>query len=131
MTLRITLITAPDIYQNDNHSLLLINPSVQEQDMSSSWLGQSTLDIPLNLYYYSNENNIDWLLFALASADYVYVNIDNCKDQSASLIGYIIGKSKCFYSSNNDSILDTYKKINHNYVNNINDFLESILSEKQ
>ena len=40
MTIKITLITPPDIFENENDSLLIANLTESEQTMASDWLGK-------------------------------------------------------------------------------------------
>ena len=62
----ITLITPPDIFENENLSLVFMNISDQEQEDASHWLSNNNIDKNINLYYYQGETNIPWLLHAIA-----------------------------------------------------------------
>ena len=42
MSLTITLITPPDIFENDSTGIFLINLTEEEQDEATKWLGEST-----------------------------------------------------------------------------------------
>ena len=77
MSTKITLISPPDIYQNNNYSLLLIDIDEKEQESISSWLGRNITKESLNVYYYQGEPNVPWLLHALSCADSKYINLNN------------------------------------------------------
>ena len=131
MSLKITLITPPDIYQNNNYSFLFCNLTEEEQELSSEWLGKVDSDLNINIYYYNNDRKIDWLLLAYASADYIYLNVDKSKDESGLLLGYMLSKNKSFFSSNEPALVDVYKKINLNAVSGVIEFLERVLGERK
>ena len=48
---KITLITPPDIFENGNKSILLVNLSDADQDAVSKWLSESTFEQNLNIYF--------------------------------------------------------------------------------
>ena len=46
---KITLVTPPDFYENQNFSILMIGLSDSEQDKTSVWLGQSNITQDINI----------------------------------------------------------------------------------
>jgi hypothetical protein len=127
MTLKITLITPPDIYQNDNDSLLLLNVTEKEQSNASDWLVQVNSEQHLNVYFYQNETEVPWILHAMAASSYKYINIDGINGITSWLAGYILGKPNTFYYCSDPNVASLYSHINPNRVNNIVDFLERTL----
>lgn len=130
MTVKITLITPPDIFQNDNKSILLINLSEAEQSTASEWLGSFESEENINIYFYQGETNLPWFLHAMSTADYKYVNTDEMPQIILYLIGYILGKTNTYYSSTDANVSSLFGYINNGQVNNVTEFLERALSAK-
>jgi hypothetical protein len=127
---KITLITPPDFYENSNPSILLIGLSEQEQDHSSQWLGQELeLDKDVNLYYYQNEDSIEWLLYAIARSNAVYINADSESSVVQTFLSYMLGKSHVYFSSQDPEKLRLFSFINGHRVNNITEFLQGVFSD--
>lgn len=130
MNLKITLITPPDIFENDNPSILLMNLTESQQDQITKWLGECNADMDLNIYFYQDENNMPWFLHAMASSSYKYINLDNTVGMTALLAGYILGKSSVFYTLSDLNQRAVFDHINKNRVDGVVDFFERVLSEK-
>jgi hypothetical protein len=131
MSLLLTLITPPDIFENDNHSIFLINLTEKEQDEATKWLSDCTLDIELNIYFYQHEPNVVWFLHAMANSGHKYINLDNTHGMSEMLNGYILSKSSVYYSTSDKNQVAVYSHINQNKVDNIKAFFERVLSENK
>jgi hypothetical protein len=132
MTVKITLITPPDIFQNDNDSILLLNLSEPQQQACSDWLGQYDSDKNYNIYFYQNENNVPWLLHALPTSKYKYINIDRTEGVSLWLLGYILSKPNTYFSTENVDVAEVYSYINTSRVATVEEFFERALgAEKQ
>lgn len=129
MAKKITLITPPDIYQNSQDSILLIDLTEKEQDEVSNWLGQNPLSI--NIYFYQGETNIPWLMHALSCATYKYINLNNMSAVSSYLSGYIVSKSGVYYNTTDDNVAILYSHINMNRIDNAVEFLERTVSGKE
>lgn len=130
MTGKITLITAPDFYENSNTSILFVNISDTEQENISRWLGNKKLDIDLNLYVYNDEINVSWLLYALNVCKLKYINIDNTGTISKALTGYILTKNNVYYKTQDINLKEIFKYINNNAVDEVDQFLERILGDQ-
>lgn len=126
---KITLITPPDIYQNDQESILLIDIDEKEQDQVSKWLGKHPLSV--NIYYYQGEPNTPWFLHALACSNYKYINLNNVSAVSSYLAGYTLSKRNVFYSTSDDNVATLYSHINTNRVESAVDFLERTFGGKE
>jgi hypothetical protein len=127
---KITLITPPDFYENSNPSILLIGLNESEQDESSQWLGQELqLDTDINLYYYQNETHIEWLLYAVARSNAVYVNADTDSPIIQTFLSYMLGKSNVYFSSVDPEKVKLFSFINGHRVNNITEFLQGVFSD--
>lgn len=129
METKITLITPPDIYQNDQVSILLIDLTEEEQDKVSTWLSKNQIN--LNIYYYQGEPNVPWFLHSLACSNYKYINLNNISAVSSYLAGYTLSKPGVFYSTNDANIAELYSHINLNRVESAVDFLERTFSGKE
>jgi len=127
---KITLITPPDFYENSNPSILLIGLNESEQDESSQWLGQELqLDTDINLYYYQNETHVEWLLYAVARSNAVYVNADTDNPIIQTFLSYMLGKSNVYFSSTDPDKVKLFSFINGRRVNNITEFLQGVFSD--
>jgi hypothetical protein len=128
---KITLITPPDFYENETYSILLIGITEEEQDQISHQLGQLDSDIPLNIYYFQGENNMEWLLFALNRCNAVYINADSDTDLIKWLASYMLGKSNVWYTTTDDNLKSLFSYINQKYVQNISKFIEAHFDDKK
>lgn len=131
MTPRVTLITPPDIYQNNNISLMFIDITDDEQNASSKWLGQLNSEIAINIYFFQGETNAPWIFHSLAASKYKYLNLNNASVVTQHLAGYILSKQDVYYTTDNDHVAALYSHINCNRVTGITDFLERVLSGKE
>lgn len=126
---KITLVTPPDIFENELLSILLIYPNDQDQDTLSAWL-KDNLNRHINIYFYSVETNVDWLLYASSRCDYKFVDLDNCGKNTEKIISYILGKKNVFYKTNDINLALILNHINQNKITNIETFLEKVLNEQ-
>lgn len=129
MTINITLITPPDIFQNNEKSILVLNITEKEEDEITSWLANNTGD-HLNLYYYQGETNVPWILYSLACTDYKYINLDNLTSVTSHLAGFILSKQTVFYYTSDANIAELYSYINANRVTSLTDFLDITSGKK-
>jgi len=130
MTAKITLITPPDIFENSNVSVMFMNPSDKDQDISSNWLSENLKDINLNVYYFLGEPEIQWLLHAVGVSNNVYFNLDNLPDVSTVMMSYILSKPNVYYTTTNPHIKSIAEHINNNAVDSITEFLEKALHDQ-
>ena len=126
---KITLITPPDIWENENLSILLIDLNENDQVSCSEFLKTCEFKENLNIYFYSGEENTIWFLYALARADYIFCNIDNSSFISRLLLGYILAKNNVYYQTENNNISAVLSHINQNRTTKIELFLEEILKK--
>lgn len=130
MTFNVTLITPPDIFQNNQRSVLFIDISEDEQDNISKWLATQETDEAINIYFYQGENNADWLLYALSTVTYCYIELNNVSAITSYFAGYIISKPNVFYSTTSVEVGKLYSKLNVNCVSNAVDFMERTVGGK-
>jgi hypothetical protein len=126
---KITLVTPPDFYENQNFSILMIGLSDSEQDKTSVWLGQSNITQDINLYYYQGEDSIEWLLYAIARADATYINADTDQLLPTQFLSYFISRPSVFYNTGDENKNKLFSCLSNRYVNTIEDFLKGILSD--
>ena len=99
MSLKITLITPPDIFENDNESIFLINLNEEDQNAATDWLSKYDSEKDLNIYFYQGEINMPWFLHAMAVSTYKYIDIDANSPMTDLLAGYILGKNNVYYKT--------------------------------
>ena len=131
MSLTITLITPPDIFENDSPSLFLINLSEAEQDEATKWMAACKREIDLNIYFIQKEPNVVWFFHAMASSSHKYINLDNAAPMIDMLAGYVLGKPNTFYSTTDKNKQAVYGHINQNRVSEVKEFLERAIGEKE
>jgi hypothetical protein len=128
---KITLITPPDIFENNNYSIFLAHLTTQEQDEASKWLAKCNISKNINLYLYSGEPNTSWFLYAVNRSEHKYINMDHANYITQSLSGYILSNSNSCYSTANDDIAEVYSHINSGRVDSVTQFLQGIFGEQQ
>lgn len=131
MKAKVTFITPPDIFENLNISILLMNPSDKDQDAASIWLSENLQDININIYYFQGEPEIPWLLHALNVSHCVYFNLDNLPDVSTVMMSYVLGKPNVFYTTTNPHIKSIASYINNQSVESITNFFERVLNDQR
>jgi len=121
--IKMTLITPPDTLQNENASVLLVNPSDQDKDSFNTVA--KNLNKSINLYLFDEEENDDtsWLIDVAQSVDYIIVNIDQSR-KIDWLIGWLLNFSKTFYLTTREHM--PYNKINVNKVYDISQVAEGV-----
>ena len=127
---KITLITPPDIFENESYSILFIHLSDQDQITVSEWLAKSSIEENINVYFYDQEIEVTWLFHAIARCDYTFIDIDNATETTKALSGYILGKKNTFYKTVDENTSAVYHYINQNRITNIESFLEKAFNVK-
>jgi hypothetical protein len=128
---KITLITPPDIFENESLSILFMHLSDEDQDNVSNWLKQNLNNIHINIYFYSGETNMNWLFHALSRCEYKFIDIDKCNKNTERLLGYILGKQNVFYKVTDVDSALIYNHINQNKITNVEIFLEKAFNDKK
>jgi hypothetical protein len=123
---KLTLITPPDFYENNNQSILFLSISDTEQETVSVWLKDNEIPEDLNLYTYQGENNIEWLLYALARSDTKYINLDSEDAITNVMASYIISRPNVFWHTENTDLKLVLEHISNGYVNSVEDFLQNL-----
>jgi hypothetical protein len=124
---KITLITPPDIFENDSTSILFLHLNDDDQTAISKWLSKNDIKQNLNLYVYTDEPEVDWLFYAMSRCEYKYIDIDGLNSVTNVLSSYILSKNNVYYRATDPALIDIYKHINLNRIDQIETFLESIL----
>lgn len=127
---KITLITPPDFFENNNLSILFLNLSDKDQDIVSKFLAESNISIDVNFYVYNQETNVSWLLYAYNRCDYRFIDFNNSSIITNSLGGYLLTKSNTFFHSSDENLSAIYSHLNQNRITNIKLFLERIFNEQ-
>jgi hypothetical protein len=124
---KVTLISSPDFFENENDSVLFMNLSEEEQNIVSAWFSKLTKN--LNVYVYSGENDLPWLFYANNHCKHKYINLDTTNIITQALAGYILGKSDVYYKTSFVETAKIYSFINHNRVVTVEQFLEANLND--
>lgn len=127
---KITLITPPDIFENESTSILFMHLDEADQEVVSKWFAESDISENINIYFYDQEVDLPWLLHALGRCDYAVINVDGVNEITQHLSGYILGKKKSFFKADSDSTAAIYYYINQNRITNIELFLERVFNEQ-
>lgn len=130
MTGKLTLITAPDFFENSNKSILFIHLSDDDQDAVSKWLSLNNIDEDANFYVYNGEPNVPWLMYALSRCDYKYIDLDGANYITQALSGYMLGKHDFYYITDDENLAAVYSYINNNKINCIENFLEKVFGNE-
>ena len=131
MTVKITLITPPDIYENANDSILLMNLNEQDQTAATDWLGKFDSEENLNIYFYQGETDAPWIFHAMAISKYKYIDLNNTGGLSKLLVSYILSKNNTFYATTDPDIRSVFNHINTNRVESVADFFERTLGAEK
>ena len=125
---KITLITPPDIFENGNLSILLVNVGDKDQDAITKWLSESAFEKDVNIYFYAGEPNVPWFFHAIGCCEYKYIDLDEDNYVTKALSGYVLGKCGFSYKTVDENLASVYSYINNNRVTRVEDFLERALS---
>jgi hypothetical protein len=126
---KITLITPPDYFENSNPSILLVGLDDTQQDQITVCLRDHDLSPQINLYYYQDEDNLEWLLYAVARSQAIFVNADCTNFTVQNMLSYILGRPNVYWSTQNEDLRKLFGYINGHYVNTIEDFFKGLLDE--
>lgn len=121
---KITLITPPDIFENESKSILFAHLSDEDQELVSKWLAESKLEENINIYFYDNDLDVNWLFHSFARCEYRFIDVDRSKIATHTLVGYFLGKRDVYYKTENETTAEILRHINQNRITNISTFLE-------
>jgi hypothetical protein len=127
---KITLITPPDIFENESYSILFIHLNEEDQSTVSKWLADANLTEHINIYFYDHEIDLNWLFYAMARCEYKYIDLAGLNYATTALSGYIIGKKNTCYKTSDETTSAVYHYINQNRITTVEQFLERALHDK-
>ena len=127
---RITLITPPDIFENESRSILFMHLNDQDQETVSVWLANNLPTEDINIYFYSGENSLTWLFHAMAICEYRYIDLNEANTITTALSSYILGKKNTFYKIDNANLAVIFDHINQNKIINIETFLKQVFDDQ-
>lgn len=128
---KVTLITPPDLFENSNKSVMVIDLTTKEQDDLSNMLGAYQDDFDINIYFYNGEPEINWLFHAINRAEHVYLSIDKQSEISHLLTSYFLSKPNVWYHTDDENIKALFSHITNRYVTSITEFFEKALHENR
>jgi|TARA_B110000503_G_scaffold45207_1_gene73787 hypothetical protein len=119
----ITIITPPDILNNDVLGLLLIFPSTVLKNDINRIVSKYT--IPINIFLYeTQEPDLKWLLTQSKKVDYTILDIDNCDLTTRTFVSHLVAQSNTFYLTKDN--VTPYNIISKNKFYDLS-WLENIL----
>lgn len=118
MSLR--LITSPDFVYEYTKNCLLVCPSSESRQQIQSALELINLDI--DIYLYTPESDVDWLVKAVRMVDTVFIDVDNCDSIAKDLTSYMLGFKKTYWLTKGENI--SYTIINKNRLYDAKSFIE-------
>lgn len=127
MTGKITLVSPPDVYVNNNFSFILINTTEEQQEKVSNWFASKNLDKEVTIYFYNNESNLQWLVTASAVSKYKFINLSNTRDNSQFLSSFILSSENCYYSLDDDNMFEIFRLVNTSRITDIENFLDKVI----
>ena len=127
---KLTLITPPDIFENESYSILFIHLNDKDQEIVSQWLANSNVKENVNIYFYTGENDLPWFFHAMARSEYIYIDLNDVNSITTTLSGYILGKKNTYYKTSNENMSAVCHYINQNRITNIETFLQRALNDK-
>ena len=127
---KITLITPPDVFENESYSILFIHLSEKDQETVSHWLSTANIKENINIYFYSGETDLTWFFHAMAISEYKYIDLDELNNVSSILNGYILCKKNTYYKTKDENVSAICHYINQNRITNIETFLEKAFNDK-
>lgn len=127
---KITLITPPDFFENENQSLLFIHLQDNDQVKVSEWFAKSNLDSNVNVYFYNQENNAEWLLYAINRCEFKLIDLDYCNSMTQIFLGHFLSKNNFCWKTADVNTSQICQYINTNKITKIEDFLEKAFNGK-
>jgi hypothetical protein len=119
----ITIITPPDILNNDVLGLLLVFPSTVLKNDINRIVSKYT--IPINIFLYeTQEPDLKWLLTQSKKVDYTILDIDNCDLTTRTFVSHLVAQSNTFYLTKDN--VTPYNIISKNKFYDLS-WLENIL----
>lgn len=127
---KLTLITPPDIFENESYSLMFVHLSDEDQEKVSQWFANSDIKENINIYFYSGETDLSWFFHALARSEYKYIDLDSLNSVTSTLSGYMLGKKNTYYKTGDEHISAICHYINQNRITDIEKFLQRAFNDK-
>jgi hypothetical protein len=98
----IKIITPPDLIFDQTESMLLVCPNVELKKSLEGYL--ATHEDAVNIYLFSNETDIKWLLITAKMSDVVIIDIDNCGSNVSHFLSYLLTLPNTYYKSEHETV---------------------------
>lgn len=118
MSLR--LITSPDFVYEYKKNCLLVCPSSESKQQIQSAL--ESIDVDIDIYLYTHESDVEWLIKVIRMVDNIFIDIDNCDSIARDLTSYMLGFSNTYWLTKGENI--SYTIINKNRLYDAKSFIE-------
>lgn len=108
----IKLITPPDKLYSQEYSFLLVYPSSTVKSEFQDLI--SKFDNPFHVYWYDDDQDVDWLLEVFHQVNLAILDIDNCPSKLRDLTAYFLTKDKTYWLTSGGE--NYYNKISNNRI---------------
>jgi hypothetical protein len=147
---KITLVTPPDSFQNQNKSFCLINFSKKDKDSFADQLNQHMPNKDVNIYLWDDNNfsmektdpnydacvkewehtqnnrDYNWLLNVCQTADITILNMDNISKALMPWSGYILTLSKTHFINSDAAEAKTLSVLNRNRTESLSQLFQQL-----
>jgi hypothetical protein len=127
---KLTLITPPDVFENESYSIMFIHLNDEDQEKVSQWFANSNIKENVNIYFYSGESDLSWFFHAMARSEYKYIDLDGLNNVTSILSGYILGKKNTYYKISDENTSAICHYINQNRIVDIEKFLQRTFNDQ-
>lgn len=124
----VRIVTAPDILYGFTTKVLMIHPSDTDFSDLQSILMKSNESVDVYVY---DGDDVDWLMQAFHLCDWVFINLDNSKNEAHQLSGYFIGHNKTFWLTTQSNTVYNYISKHRVYDLSFLKILEAPSEEQQ
>jgi hypothetical protein len=98
----IKIITPPDLIFDQTESMLLVCPSTELKRSLEEYL--ATHEDAVNIYLFSDETDIKWLLITAKMTDVVIIDIDNCGSNVSHFLSYLLTLPNTYYKCEHETV---------------------------
>lgn len=98
----IKIITPPDLMFDQIDTMLLVCPNIELKKSLEVYLSEH--DDAVNIYLFSNEMDIKWLLTVAKMSDVIIIDIDNCGSNVSHFLSYLLTMPNTYYKCEHETV---------------------------
>ena len=87
---------------DQTESMLLVCPNVELKKSLQEYLAEH--DDAVNIYLFSNEMDIKWLLTTAKMSDVIIIDIDNCGSNVSHFLSYLLTLPNTYYKCEHETV---------------------------